>query len=117
MHKMTTVVLAALLCVSVAQAQDKKSGEKAAASPKISKALIKKITDCQKEAKTKKLKGDPRKLFVSRCIDGKDAAPRLAAAKAAEEKREKKRSCINKVKLRVPKGEEREKALKACLKD
>jgi hypothetical protein len=118
MHKLMIAVLAGLLCVSAAQAQDKQPGEKAAthAPPKISSALIKKMRDCRKQAENKKLQGDARTLFVSRCIDGSDAAPRIAAARAAEQAREKREKCVKIAAARQLKGEELKKFLSKCRK-
>jgi hypothetical protein len=118
MHKLITVVFAGLLCISVAQAQDKKPDKKATtpAAPKISDALIKKMRDCRANAEKKQLVGDERKLFVSRCIDGSDAAPRIAAAKAEERAREKSATCIKTAMARGLKGEERKKFLSGCQK-
>ncbi|MBE0620202.1 MAG: hypothetical protein IH605_06390 [Burkholderiales bacterium] len=118
MHKMLIAVLAGLLCLSVAQAQDKKSDEKAAkpTPPKVSSTLIKRMRDCRKEALDKKLQGDARTLFVSRCIDGSDAAPRIAAAKAAEKKRKKRELCLKTAMARELRGEELKKFLSECQK-
>ncbi len=118
MHKMLVAVLAGLLCVSVAQAQDKKPGEKSAkpAPQKVSSALMKRMRDCRKDALDKKLHGDARTLFVSRCIDGSDAAPRIAAAKAAEKKRKKRELCFTTAKARELRGEELKKFLSECTK-
>lgn len=116
MRKFVIAVLAGLLCVSVAQAQDKQPGEKAAAPPKISEALIKKMRDCRTQARNKALQGDARKIFVSRCIDGSDAAPRIAAARAAEQARIKRENCIKSAAARQLKGEELKEFLSKCRK-
>ncbi len=118
MHKIVAAVLAGLMCVSVAQAQDKKPGGKAAtpAPPKISDALIRKMRDCRTEAEKKQLQGDQRKQFVSRCIDGSDAAPRIAAARAAEQARERREKCIKIAVAREIKGDELKKFLSGCQK-
>jgi hypothetical protein len=73
MNKLMTALIAGLFCVSVAQAQDKKPAEKAAA-PAASAAKPtdqkKKMAYCNKEAGAKKLKGDERKKFMSACLKG-----------------------------------------------
>jgi len=119
MRKMMAAVSAGLLCLSVAHAQDTKSGEKAAtaAPPKVSSALIEKIRGCQTQAEKKHLKGDERKIFVSRCIDGSDAAPRIAAARAMDKAREKRARCIKLANARQLRGEERKKFLSECPKN
>ncbi len=72
MSKLMAALVAGLLCVSAAQAQDKKPAEKSAApaaakkvSPQQSKMRV-----CSKEAKGKKLKGEERKKFMSACLKG-----------------------------------------------
>ena len=72
MHKLTAALVAGLFCLSVAQAQDKKPAEKAAA-PAAEKKITpqrSKMGDCNKEAADKKLKGDERKKFMSTCLKG-----------------------------------------------
>lgn len=116
MRKIMAAILAGLLCASVAQAQGNKRGEKVAtpAPPKISQALIKKMRDCRKEAKKKALKGDERTLWVSRCIDGSDAAPRIAAGKAAEKARIRRETCVKTAMVRKLAGDELRKFLTKC---
>ena len=118
MHKMMAALLAGLLCASVAQAGDGKAGEKAAtpAPPKVTQALMKKMRDCRTEAKKKQLKGDERTIWVSRCIDGSDARPRIAAYKREEEARKKREQCFKKAMAYELKGDKFEKFLAECRK-
>ena len=117
MSKMMAAVLAGLLCVSLAQAKEAKPGEQAAApTPKISESLIKKMRDCRAQAKAKKLQGDAHTIFVSRCLDGSDARPRIAALKKAEAARIRRENCIKSVIARQLKGEEAKQFLSKCEK-
>jgi hypothetical protein len=76
--------------------------------------MMKKMRDCRKQAENKKLQGDARTLFVSRCIDGSDAAPRIAAARAAERATAKREKCVKKAVARELKGEALKKFLGEC---
>ncbi len=70
MSKLIAALAAGLFCVSVAQAQDKKPMEKAAA-PVAAKKLTpqqNKMRNCNKVAKEKKLKGLERRKFMSACL-------------------------------------------------
>lgn len=115
MRKIMAAILAGLLCASV-QAQGNKPGEKAAAPapPKVSQALIKKMRDCRKKTREKGLEGDERTLFLSRCIDGSDAAPRIAAGKAAEKARIRRETCVKTAMVRKLAGDELSKFLTKC---
>ena len=119
MHKMMAALLAGLLCASVAQAGDAKPGEKAATPtpPKVTKALMQRMRDCRVQAKKKALKGDERTIWVSRCIDGSDARPRIAAYKAEEKARQKREKCFETAMARELKGDEFEKFLRECRKN
>jgi len=118
MHKMMAALLAGLLCASLAQAGDGKAGEQAAtpAPPKPTQALMKRMRDCRTEAKKKQLKGDERTIWVSRCIDGSDARPRIAAYKKAEKARKLRAECFKKAMAKELKGKEFEKFLTKCRK-
>ncbi len=77
-----------------------------------------KMKSCNAEAKTKALKGDERKKFMSDCLSAK---PAEAAAPAAEEKKltpqqEKMKSCNAEAKTKSLKGAERKKFMSTCLK-
>lgn len=72
MSKLMAALVAGLFCVSVAQAQDKKPADKPAApaAEKKMRAQQSKMGDCNKDAKEKKLSGDERKKFMSKCLKG-----------------------------------------------
>ncbi len=72
MSKLTAALVASLICVSVAQAQDKKPADKPAAPAAEKKmgAQQSKMGDCSKQAKEKQLSGDERKKFMSACLKG-----------------------------------------------
>jgi hypothetical protein len=119
MSKLMAALVAGLLCVSVAQAQDKKPADKVAA-PAAEKKLTaqqNKMGDCSKEAKEKKLAGDERKKFMSSCLKGGggDAAPAAAAGKPTDQK-QKMGYCNKEAGAKQLKGDERKKFMSECLK-
>ena len=117
MSKLMAALAAGLFCVSVAQAQDKKTADKPAApvAEKKASAQQSKMGDCNKEAKEKKLAGDERKKFMSSCLKGGDAAPQAAAGKPTEQK-QKMGYCNKEAGAKKLKGDERKKFMSACLK-
>jgi len=119
MHKMMAALLAGLLCASLAQAGEGKAGENAAppAPPKVPKEQMQRMRDCRAQAKQKALQGDERTIFVSRCIDGSDARPRIAAYRAEEKARQKREKCFKTAMARELKGKEFEKFLDKCSKN
>ena len=122
MSKLIAVLAASLLCLSVAQAQDKKPAEKSAAPAAEKKmgAQQSKMGRCNKEAKEKNLSGDARKKFMSSCLKGGGAAPQAAAEKPAQAKpsgqKQKMGNCSKEAAAKKLKGEERKKFMSACLK-
>lgn len=79
-----------------------------------------KMKACNAEAKTKALKGDAHKKFMSECLSAKPAAA-AAAAPGAEEKKltpqqEKMKSCNAEAKAKNLKGDEHKKFMSTCLK-
>ena len=72
MSKLTAALVASLICVSAAQAQDKQPADKPAApaAEKKMSAQQSKMGDCSRQAKEKKLSGDERKRFMSKCLKG-----------------------------------------------
>jgi hypothetical protein len=122
MNKLIAALVAGLFCLSVAQAQDKKPAEKAAApaAEKQMTAQQSKMGDCNKAAADKKLKGDERKKFMSECLKGGAAAPAAAAEKPAAAKptnqNEKMGYCNKQAADKKLKGDERKKFMSECLK-
>lgn len=127
MSKLTAALMAGLFCVSVAQAQDKKPAEKAAApaAEKQTSAQQNKMADCNKEAGAKQLKGDERKKFMSSCLKGADTAPKAAAeepaaakvaAKKPTDQKQKMGYCNKEAGAKQLKGDERKKFMSECLK-
>ena len=119
MNKLMAALVAGLFCLSVAQAQDKKPADKAAApaAEKKMTAQQSKMGDCNKEAADKKLKGEERKKFMSECLKGGEAAAPAApaAAKPADQK-QKMAYCNKEAGAKQLKGEERKKFMSECLK-
>jgi hypothetical protein len=73
-----------------------------------------KMTACNADAKTKALKGEERKKFMSECLSAKGAP-------AAEEKKltpqqEKMKACNADAATKQLKGDERKKFMSECLK-
>jgi len=109
---MIAAILAGLVCVPAAQAQDKKPGQNAAT--KIPQAQIDKMRNCRTTAEKKQLKGEARKDFVRNCIyDGKPP-PKVALPKQSVHPTSG--HCKRQAAAKELKGKERAKFIKDCLK-
>lgn len=103
--KKLLVALCLTLATGVAFAKEEK-----AATPQQSK-----MSNCNKEAKEKDLKGDDRKAFMKSCLSNKPAA-------AAEPKKElspqqqKMQNCNKEAKEKALKGADRKSFMSGCLK-
>jgi hypothetical protein len=119
MNKLIAALVAGLLCVSVAQAQDKKPADKAAAPAAETpmSAQQGKMGDCNKEAAANKLRGDARKKFMSGCLKGGGSAavPEAASAKPTDQK-QKMSYCNKEAAANHLKGDARKKFMSECLK-
>ncbi|SDO87383.1 psiF repeat-containing protein [Rhodoferax sp. OV413] len=73
-----------------------------------------KMTTCNADAKTKALKGDDRKKFMSECLSAKTEAPAAADGKTAQQT--KMTTCNADAKTKALKGDERKKFMSDCLK-
>ena len=122
MNKLMAALVASLVCLSVAQAQDKKPVEKSAmpAAEKKMSAQQSRMGDCSREAKEKKLAGAERKKFMSNCLKSGGAAPQAATDKPAQAKptnqKQKMGACSKEAGAKKLKGEERKKFMSECLK-
>jgi len=72
-----------------------------------------KMGSCNAEAKTKELKGDERKKFMSECLSAK--APAAAASEAGTTQQNKMKTCNADAKTKELKGEDRKKFMSECL--
>jgi len=72
-----------------------------------------KMGACNGEAKTKELKGDERKKFMSECLSAKAPAP--AASEAGTTQQNKMKTCNADAKTKELKGDERKKFMSECL--
>src|SRR3954451_7748176 len=75
-----------------------------------------KMKACNADAKTKALKGDERKKFMSTCLSDKGAAAPAAEAKKLTPQQEKMKSCNAEATTKALKGDERKKFMSSCLK-
>ena len=89
-------------------------------APKPLTAQQQKMKDCNAEAKSKQLKGQPRKDFMKVCLAGADgpapdkpASPGGGEKQAAQQSRMK--SCNAEAKEKGLKGQERKDFMKTCL--
>jgi len=73
-----------------------------------------KMGTCNADAKTKELKGDERKKFMSECLSAK--APEPAASEAGTPQQNKMKTCNADAKAKDLKGDERKKFMSDCLK-
>ena len=71
-----------------------------------------KMSTCNAEAKTKELKGDERKKFMSECLSAKPAP----AEEAGNPQQNKMKTCNADAKTKDLKGDERKKFMSECLK-
>ncbi|MDZ7922150.1 PsiF family protein [Rhodoferax sp.] len=83
-----------------------------AAEDKAPTAQQNKMKTCNADAKTKDLKGDERKKFMSECLSAKPAA---AAADAGTSQQSKMKTCNADAKTKDLKGDERKKFMSECL--
>ncbi len=82
-----------------------------AADEKAPTAQQNKMKTCNADAKTKDLKGDERKKFMSECLSAKADAP--ADGKTAQQN--KMKTCNADAKTKDLKGDERKKFMSECL--
>ena len=75
-----------------------------------------KMGSCNAEAKTKELKGDERKKFMSECLSAKAPAPAPAASEAGTTQQNKMKTCNADAKTKELKGDERKKFMSECRK-
>ena len=75
-----------------------------------------KMTTCNADAKTKALKGDERKKFMSECLSAKAEAPMAAASDGKTAQQMKMTTCNADAKTKAVKGDERKKFMSECLK-
>jgi hypothetical protein len=73
-----------------------------------------KMGACNAEAKTKDLKGEERKKFMSECLSAKPPAP--TASEAGTPQQNKMKTCNAEAKTKDLKGDERKKFMSECLK-
>ena len=74
-----------------------------------------KMGTCNADAKTKELKGDERKKFMSECLSAKPAAA-TSAPEAGTAQQNKMKTCNADAKTKELKGDERKKFMSECLK-
>jgi uncharacterized protein HemX len=110
MSKLMAALAVALLCVSVAQAQDKKPAAEAQMSAQQSK-----MSDCNKTANKKEFSGEERKKFMSDCLKrGPEDA--LAATGKPVDQKQKMAYCNHEAGAKQLKGDDRKKFMSDCLK-
>ena len=95
-------VCSASLLALPALAEDKKEPAKEKTAQQT------KMGDCNAEAKTKELKGDERKKFMSNCLSNKPVDGKTA-------QQEKMKTCNADAKTKELKGDERKKFMSSCL--
>jgi psiF repeat len=71
-----------------------------------------KMTDCNKEATAKNLKGDERKTFMSSCLSAKPAAASTTTKTAQQQKMT---DCNKEATAKNLKGDERKSFMSTCL--
>ena len=74
-----------------------------------------KMGACNAQAKTKEIKGDERKKFMSECLSAKPAAA-ASAPQEGSTQQNKMKTCNADAKTKDLKGDERKKFMSECLK-
>jgi hypothetical protein len=74
-----------------------------------------KMGACNADAKTKELKGDDRKKFMSECLSAKPAAA-ASTPETGTTQQNRMKTCNADAKAKDLKGEERKKFMSECLK-
>jgi hypothetical protein len=74
-----------------------------------------KMGTCNADAKTKELKGEERKKFMSECLSAKPAAA-ASAPETGTAQQNKMKTCNADAKTKDLKGDERKKFMSECLK-
>jgi hypothetical protein len=88
-------------------------GSAHAVEEKAPTAQQNKMKTCNADAKTKDLKGDERKKFMSECLSAKPAA--APAGDGATGQQNKMKTCNADAKTKDLKGDERKKFMSECL--
>jgi hypothetical protein len=102
---LSLVMVAALVVPAVAQDTSTKKQPSAA-----QQAQQQKMTDCNKQASDKGLKGDDRKTFMSSCLSGSSTA-----ASKPMTQQEKMTDCNKQATAKNLKGDERKTFMSSCL--
>ena len=103
-YRKISLVLALVLCALPVFAQETKQPSAAQA------AQQQKMTDCNKEASAKNLKGDERKTFMSSCLSNKPAA-----TTSSNSQQQKMKDCNAQATAKNLKGDERKTFMSTCL--
>jgi hypothetical protein len=104
-YRKISLVLALVLCALPIFAQETKQPSAAQA------AQQQKMTDCNKEASAKDLKGDERKTFMSSCLSNKPPA----ATTSSNSQQQKMKDCNAQATAKNLKGDERKTFMSTCL--
>ena len=99
------VLLAGMAITAMAQDTTKQPSAAQAAQQQ-------KMTDCNKEATAKNLKGDERKTFMSSCLSAKPAAASTTTKTAQQQKMT---DCNKEATAKNLKGDERKSFMSTCL--
>jgi hypothetical protein len=116
------VALVFAFCVSAMAAEPVAAPAEKAVPVKVEKvkkapsaeqlAQQEKMKSCNAEAKTKALKGDEHKKFMSECLKGKPAE----VSPAHHSQQDKMKFCNKEASAKALKGDERKKFMSECLK-
>ena len=106
--RIAVVLMAGVVCMSAAQAQDKKAAEKSAPTQQD------RMASCNQNAKQKNLAGDARKSFMKDCLSGKPAV--AASVPQMTSQQQKMAKCNSTAKSKELAGAERQAFMSSCLK-
>ena len=106
---MKSLIAAISLCLVVlpAYAQEKKAEKKAPSA--VQKEQQQRMKDCNKQASSKKMKGEERQSFMSNCL--KDDAP----SPAQKKQQDRMKDCNKQAADKKMKGDDRKKFMSSCL--
>jgi hypothetical protein len=106
--RIAVLLMAGVVCMSAAQAQDKKATEKQAPTQQD------RMASCNQNAKEKNLTGDARMNFMKVCLSGKPAV--AASVPQMTSQQQKMAKCNSTAKSKELAGTEREAFMSSCLK-
>jgi hypothetical protein len=106
--RIAVLLMAGVVCMSAAQAQDRKATEKQAPTQQD------RMANCNQNAKQKNLAGDARKNFMKDCLSSKPAV--AASVPQMTSQQQKMAKCNSTARSKELTGAEHQAFMSSCLK-